>query len=233
MNAINQLKRDHTIFRSKLTVLESALHMGQDAWFVLRAECFSLAKQLEGHLRREEGLSASCHAVPSHGQPSVALAGHAAEHRQLAFINRFFLEQPSRLLKRIKPTVTLLVSVMRGRMDRQELTDFPMAEETLVRSQVNQLLTDRLPKEERPPGILSETMTVGEVLARHPAAGSVLDRLFIDQRFERYDCLDEVAWRHGMKAQDLVTALEEAVERSAAPSGDGQAAVGVLARSGE
>lgn len=206
MNAINRLKRDHSIFRSKLNVLESALRMGQDAWFVLRAECFSLAKQLEGHAQREEGLSASCHAVPSHGRPSASFADHMMESRHLAFINRFLIEQPSRLLKRIEPTITRFVSIFRGRMDRQESTVFPIVEETLVPSKVNQLF---LKKEEGLPWGLSETMTVGEVVACYPAAGPVLERLFIDQTFERYDCLDEVAWRHGMESQELLARLEE------------------------
>ncbi len=132
MNAINRLKRDHGLFRSKLNVLEAALDMGQDAWFVLRTGCFSLAKQLEAHARREEGLSALCHAVPSNGWPPTSFADHTMESRQLAFINRFLIEQPSRLLKRIEPTITLFVSAFRRRMDRQESTVFPIVEETLV-----------------------------------------------------------------------------------------------------
>jgi len=208
MNAVNRLKRDHGIFRSKLNVLESALHMGQDAWFVLRAECFSLAKQLERHALREEGLSASCHAVPVSGWPPTSLADHTMESRQLAFINRFLIEQPSRLLKRIAPTITRFVSGFRHRMDRQESIGFPV-EETLVLSKANQLLL----KEARLPWDLSETMTVGEVVTRYPAAGPALDRLFIDQRFERYDCLDEVAWHHGMESQELLAQLEEELAR--------------------
>ena len=214
MNAVNRLKREHGIFRSKLNVLESALHMGQDAWFVLRAECFSLAKQLERHALREEGLSTSCHAVPVSGWPPTSLADHAMESRQLAFINRFLIEQPSRLLKRIAPTIIRFVSGFRRRMDRQELIGFPMVvEETLVLSKENQLLL----KEERLPWDLSETMTVGEVVTRYPAAGLVLDRLFIDQRFERYDCLDEVAWRHGMESQELLAQLEGELARGGTP----------------
>ena len=209
MNAVNRLKREHGIFRSKLNVLESALHMGQDAWFVLRAECFSLAKQLEGHALREEGLSTSCHAVPVSGWPPTSLADHAMESRQLAFINRFLIEQPSRLLKRIAPTIIRFVSGFRRRMDRQESIGFPIVEETLVLSKENQLLL----KEARLPWDLSETIILGEVVTRYPAAGPALDRLFIDQRFERYDCLDEVAWRHGMESQELLAQLEEELAR--------------------
>lgn len=221
MNAINRLKRDHGIFRSKLNVLESALHVGSEAWYVLREECFSLAKQLEGHARREAELSASRHAVPSHGRPPTSFGDHRMENRQLAFINRFLIEQPSRLLKRIKPTMTLFVSAFRRRMDRQESIGFPIVEETLGLSKVNQ----RLPQEERRPWDLSETMSVGEAVTRYPAAGPALERLFINPRFERYDCLDEVAWRHGMESRELLARLEEELTRGLTP--ESQRASGV------
>jgi hypothetical protein len=213
MNAVNRLKRDHTLFRSKLNVIESALHMGRNAWFVLRAECFSLARQLEGHTRREGELSASYHAVPDRGRPPTPLTDHRVERRHLAFINRFLIEQPSHLLERIQPTITLFISGFRRRMNRQELTGFPMVEETLVLSQVNQLLLQG----ERPLWDLGETMTVAEVVTRYPAAGVVLERLFIDQRFERHDCLDEVAWRHGMESRELLAHLEEGLARGGTP----------------
>ena len=60
MNAIDRLRRDHTILRSKLDILETALTMGPDVWFVLRETCFTLGRQLRDHIRREEELVAAC-----------------------------------------------------------------------------------------------------------------------------------------------------------------------------
>ena len=81
--------------------------------------------------------------------------------------------------------------------------------------------------------MLTETMTVQEIKRRYPSTKAVFDGLFIGSRFEGYDCLDEVAWRHGMESEDLLLSLEEAVARSATPSVDGREAAGVFARSGE
>ena len=60
MNAIERLKRDHAILRSKLDILESALQFGPRMWFVLREVCFTLSRQLTDHIRREEELVARC-----------------------------------------------------------------------------------------------------------------------------------------------------------------------------
>jgi len=105
-------------------------------------------------------------------------------------------------------------------MDRQESTVFPIMEDTLVLSEVNQLLQAK-----HPPWGLSETMTVGEVVTSYPAAGPVLEHLFINQTFERYDCLDEVAWRHGMESRELLARLEEELARGLMP--ESQSARGV------
>ena len=64
---------------------------------------------------------------------------------------------------------------------------------------------------------LSESMTVGEVVTRYPEAAAALERLCRDERFERYDCLDEVAWRHGMESRELFARLEEELARGLTP----------------
>mgnify|MGYP001573165055 FL=1 len=46
MNAIERLKRDHVLIRAKLSVVEGALQMGPEAWFVLRDVCYTLSRQL-------------------------------------------------------------------------------------------------------------------------------------------------------------------------------------------
>ena len=54
---------------------------------------------------------------------------------------------------------------------------------------------------------LREDMTVNQVLAKYPRAHTVFSRLFVNILFEGYDCLDEVAWRHGLESKDLLTWL--------------------------
>lgn len=60
---------------------------------------------------------------------------------------------------------------------------------------------------------LTETMTMQEIKHRFPSTRSVLEGLCIDSRFEGSDCLDEVAWRHGMESRELLALLEEEVAR--------------------
>ena len=58
---------------------------------------------------------------------------------------------------------------------------------------------------------LREDMTVNQVLAKYPRARSVFSRLFVNIPFEGYDCLDEVAWRHGMESKDLLIWLGDVI----------------------
>lgn len=74
------------------------------------------------------------------------------------------------------------------------------------------------------PSGFSDTMTVQEVMCRYPNTRSVLEGLCIDPRFEGYDCLDEVAWRHGMESGKLLALLEEEVARPTPQIFDGEAA---------
>ena len=60
MNTVGRLRRDHAILRAKLDVLEAALRMGPEVWYVLREVCFTLARQLRDHIKREEELVAGC-----------------------------------------------------------------------------------------------------------------------------------------------------------------------------
>lgn len=57
--------------------------------------------------------------------------------------------------------------------------------------------------------LISEQMTVNHVLHEVPGAGEIFENLFVNPAFEGYDCLDEVAWRHGMEVEELISRLEE------------------------
>ena len=61
--------------------------------------------------------------------------------------------------------------------------------------------------------VLTEIMTVQEIKRRYPSTRSVFEDFYIDSRFEGSDCLDEVAWRHGMESRELLALLEEEVTR--------------------
>jgi len=62
---------------------------------------------------------------------------------------------------------------------------------------------------------LDETMTVNWVLHEHPEAKPAFERLLIDLPFEGCDCLDEVAWRHGLESRELLEQLQRAIDAPA------------------
>ena len=58
---------------------------------------------------------------------------------------------------------------------------------------------------------LHETMTPNRIVRQYPHAHAIFDELLISLAFEGCDCLDEVAWRHGMAGQELLHKLEEVI----------------------
>ncbi len=58
---------------------------------------------------------------------------------------------------------------------------------------------------------LSPTMTVNHVLCECPCTRRVFERLSIHPAIEGVDCLDEVAWRHGLSCNELIRRLEAAI----------------------
>jgi hypothetical protein len=111
------------------------------------------------------------------------------------------MEQPSCFFESLRPAITVFIADFQQRMDHQETMVFPLLEDALVLRELRQAQE----------GLLNEVMTVQEVVTRYPRAKAVLERLFMDSAFERYDCLDEVAWRHGMESGELLGLLEEAI----------------------
>ncbi len=55
---------------------------------------------------------------------------------------------------------------------------------------------------------LDETMTVNRVIHDFPATKPALERFFVNIPVEGCQCLDEVAWRRGLDAQELIERLE-------------------------
>ena len=222
MDAIHRLKRDHTILRTKLDVLESALQMRSDAWFVLREVCFTLARQLRDHIKREETLVRIARNTlippPTGGSGTLPPVGggmnprilaevaleHKDEPRHLRTINRLFVSESGHSLEHIRPALAEVIHGLRRHMDEEERELFPILERVLAEGLM-------IPMAERPTSHLDETMTVNRIVNEFPATRTVFERLFIGVPTEGCDCLDEVAWRHGMESRDLLKRLEEAI----------------------
>lgn len=205
MNAVERLRRDHTILRSKLEILERALEMKADTWFVLREVCFTLSRQLRDHIRREEALVAACRSqLKSEVLSSIELEHHD-EPDHLRTINRLFVAEGGHSLKQIRPALSGVIEGLRKHMDEEEKTMFPLLESLMEKTAVD---TDgQTPLD----GSVHEAMTVNHILHRFPRTRPVFEHYFVNVPMEGCQCLDEVAWRHGMESRDLIRALEGAI----------------------
>ncbi len=206
MNAMERLKRDHVILRVKLSVLGSALTMGPEAWFVLREVCSTLSRQLQDHIAREEELVRACKEALTEAAPTHLIVEHKDEPQLLRTVNRLFVEGQGHSLVAIKPALTRLIHGLRAHMDEEEAELFPLLERVLAAREA------QAPTAVESAGAhLDEVMAVNRVLREFPATKRVFDSLFVNVPFEGCDCLDEVAWRRGMEARDLIDKLEAVI----------------------
>lgn len=215
MNAIERLKRDHAILRSKLDVLEAGLRMGPETWFVLREVCFTLSRQLQNHTKREEELVMACRRT----MPPHVLAEMAVEHRDepehLRTINRLFVEERGHPLERIRPALTEVIRGLRRHMAEEEQRLFPTLEQGLAAQE-----PARAPAQQTSGAHLHEDMTVNWALREYPVTRVVFERLFVNIPYEGCDCLDEVAWRRGIEVQELLDRLEQPVLAAETPASE-------------
>ena len=215
MKAIDRLKRDHHILRSKLDVLEAALRMGPETWYVLREVCFTLSRQLQNHMKREEDLIMAC----GKAMTPEALAEIAMEHRNepehLRTINRLFMEEHGHTLERIRPALTEVIQGLRRHMTEEERELFPILDRELA---------DREPADTQAQQAsrarVHECLTVNGVLHEYPMTRGVFERLFVNIPYEGCDCPDEVAWRRGMDNQELLDLLTQVIPPGRAPASE-------------
>jgi len=150
------------------------------------------------------------------------MVDHAAEQGDVPVVKQLFMEEaPS--FAALRPKFAEVMARLCREMDGQETSLFPVLEGFLALHDPTELMA-------RPArSALTETMSVSEVISRYPKTRGTFEALFVDRRSEGYDCLDEVAWRHGMESQELFTALEDAMVYSTADRKEGTR---VLAPSG-
>ncbi len=209
MNAIDRLKRDHKILRAKLDVLESALQMGPETWFVLRDVCYTLSRQLQDHIKREEELVRVCKEALTEDALNHLTVEHKDEPQLLRTVNRLFVEERGHSLAAVKPALTTLIQGLRTHMAEEEVELFPVLERVLTSKEAS------IAQEPRATSHVTEVMAVNRVLREFPATRRVFDNLFVNVPFEGGDCLDEVAWRRGLDAQELIERLEDVIKSCA------------------
>jgi hemerythrin-like domain-containing protein len=206
MNAIERLKRDHKILRSKLDVLEAALRMGPETWYVLREVCYTLSRQLQNHLQREEALVDACRAELKDEPLARVVVEHRDEPERLRTLNRLFLKAEGHSLQQVRPVLQDVVEGLRRHMDEEEQELFPLLAQHLAAREA------RMPTAPEPlASPIDEVMTVNRLIQLYPRTKRVFEQFFVNIPYEGCDCLDEVAWRHGMESRELLHTLEQAI----------------------
>ena len=214
MDAVSRLRRDHRILRAKLEVLETALRMGDEAWYVLREVCFTLSRQLRDHIRREEQLIASCRRAMTPTALAEAVVEHRDEPAHLRTLNRLFVSSPTQAVEHVRPALQEMIEGLRHHMAEEERELFPIFERVLAEQEPPQ------PPATPTKRFFDETMTVNRVVQEFPEARRVLEQFFINVPAEGCTCLDEVAWRHGLETEELLDALEVATKSCFCPTGE-------------
>ena len=217
MTAMERLRRDHQVLRSRLDLLEAALRMGPEAWFVLREMCHALAGHVKDHLQREEALVAQCRAFTA--SAPLVLDRPQLEHRdepeRLRQLHQLFLREEIAPFPELAAMLRQVIDGLRRHMAEEEAELFPLLERLLEERGADALAATDMP--------LNEVMTVNRIIRVFPRTRPVFEELFVNVPYEGCDCLDEVAWRHGLDARQLLQRLEGVVGRDAPASSEAEA----------
>lgn len=205
METLERLRRDHALLRAKLTLVENVLRMGPEAWLALREMSFSLLRQLQDHVAREDALVQRCRCRLDPKVQAPVEAEHEQEPAALQALNDRLLAPVEGDFPKLAAGLTEVIGRLRRHMDVEEATLFPLLEQELAAA----------PAASGAPGPLEATTTVNRAVRQFPSTRPVLERLFVNVPLEGCECLDEVAWRHGMEYHELAEALTAALEPSA------------------
>lgn len=216
MGAIEGLKRDHRLLRSKLDMLRGAVSTAPESWLVLRNGCFTLSRLLQAHCAREHELLTACHAGLERAELAQTVMEHQERLQSLRILNRCFVveEGPPPATKDVCGALTAVVEGLDDELHLQEDELFPALERLVEDRQEGGSHDDHTA---RP--VLSEEQTVTRVVQRYPQTQAVFDRFGVNLAYEGYDDLGEVAWRHGMPGEELLTHLEQAIASHARQAG--------------
>ena len=200
MGATETLKRDHQILRAKLKLLEAAMQMLPESHFVLREMCWSLARMLETHIRREgEVLQPYSNRIQALTQERMA-QDHADQRLVLRDVNALLLGGIKAPISKVVPPLAQLIEELREHMAEEEQEVFPM---------VDRIADEELPTPTTPLELplITESMTVNHVLKIHPRAQEIFRTFQVDVEADGCHCLDELYWRRGVDAAALLDAL--------------------------
>ena len=197
MGTTELLQADHSLLRTKAALLESVLQIGPEARLMLREVTYSLMRLLDAHSQREHALLQRYYQqAPLRG--FTAAMDHAVEQQLLRSANRMLTGQARASVPLIILRLSQAMEQLRVQMERQERFLFSCGGEAGEIEEAGALPLDG-------------AMSVNEILHRYPRASNVFEDLRISRLDEGSDSVDEVAWRHGIDASEVLERLRSAV----------------------
>src|SRR3990167_323866 len=182
------LRQDHTLLRNKVALSEAALATAPYARLVFREKCFSLMRVLTRHMQREETLVRRFYERFPSARYLPIRRDHAEEHAQLRAVTELLLGGLNVSIPLIVLRVSQAIEQLQERMDEQEHALFPAFDEAI-----------------------SGEMSANAILRKYPKAETVLGPLHINRFGEGYESVEELAWRRGLDASQLLEQLRQAV----------------------
>jgi len=202
------LRKDHDILRSKLVFLEAALRVVPQPPCILHEIGCALAKILNQHIKREASAlrpySNRVRAVLRRREHQ----DHADQHRVLRDINALLQQGMTMPGSTVVPRLVHLIDELREHMAEEERDIFP----TVDRAEV-----ERISLAHAPALLITEQMSANAVMTQFPSTKPVFEKYGIHCGCDGCDCLDELAWRHGIDAGELVDELQGVISSDVTP----------------
>lgn len=196
------LRKDHEVLRRKLETVEGALQVLPQAPHVLRELCFSLAKLLNEHIAREE------QAVRPYRHRLSQMLQERTHHDHAD--QRLILRDLNALLQQGHVPTSVVASRLSHLID--ELREHFSEEERCVFPCVDHAEALRPKRAHAPEPLITEGMSVNAIVRTYPETARVFAQHGIYCGVDACDCLDELAWRHGLDVAQLLPELRAAVQ---------------------
>ena len=204
MTLAEALRDDHALLRSKVALLESALASIPQARLAFREKCFSLTRLLTRHMKREAPLVRLYYERIPTARYLPRPKDHSAEHALLRAITELLLEGVKTSVPLLILRVSQAIEQLQEQMEDQDRTLFPFCE-TLGEETPT---SPAEPHARRPE--IAVSMSVNAILQRYPQAERVFEPLRVNRLGEGYESVEELAWRRGVDAQQLLEQLRQA-----------------------
>ena len=139
MNVISRLRRDHTLLRDELHVLECVLDSDiTGSRQILRDVCARLSVSLRAHIQREGRLAVVCsRTLGTFGTEVLARLAveHYSDQQYLQVIKRGIAREDPNALQNTRYVLASFLTGLRRHMDEQESELFPFLQTVLETSE--------------------------------------------------------------------------------------------------